>query len=261
MISKRYKDVFEQFVYSNQKTPLTIGTLVVCALCFLMLLISVFTRITIVHPWISFENGFEIVAKTINYGPQMPVMVLTVYLLRRGFSLLTFLVYLLVGFFVWPVFVFGGGLSYFKNYLFGYLLGFFVAIFIAEIILKKGQGFKNRILMAVLCVLSMHLCGFLYCIILAIFDVIDPELVTPIVSASSGNKIVYDLIFSIAVIIVAPFIKNILWTCMKPKFDKLKRVTNRRFDIRINENLTLEDIRERHKIIGNDINEHRQDYN
>lgn len=254
MISKRYKDVFEQFVYNNQKTPLTLGTLVVCALCFLMLLISIFTRITIVHPWFSFDDGFEVVAKTINYSPQIPVMVLIIYLLRKGFSLLTFSAYLLVGFFVWPIFVFGGGLSYFKNYLFGYMLGFFVAIFIAEIFLKRGQDLKNRVLMAVSSVLSMHLCGFLYCIILAIFNVIDVELVTPIVSASSGNKILYDLIFSIGIIIIAPCIKNILWTCMKPKFDKVKKPKNRRFDTRRTDTLTLENVRERNKIIGDDVN-------
>lgn len=254
MISKRYKDIFNQFVYNNQKTPLTVGTLVVCALCFLMLLISIFTRITIVHPWFSFEDGFEVVTKTINYSPQIPVMILVIYLLRQGFSLLTFSAYLLVGFFVWPIFVLGGGLSYFKNYLFGYMLGFFVAIFIAEIFLKKGQNLKNRVLMAVLSVLSMHLCGFLYCIILALFHVIDVELVTPIVSASSGNKILYDLIFSIAVIIVAPCIKNILWTCMKPKFDKTKKSKNRRLDKRRNDASALENVRERNKIIGDNIN-------
>lgn len=239
MISKRYKDIFGQYIYKNEKTPLTIGTLVVCALCFLMLLISIFTKITFSHPWFDFKNGFEIISKVVDYGPQTPVMVLIIYILRQNFSLLTFIIYLLVGFFVWPIFVFGGGLEYFHNYLFGYMLGFIFAIFIAEAVLKNSQNLKSRILMAILSVLTMHLCGFLYCIILALFKIIDFGLIFQIVKATSGSKIVYDILFSILVVIVAPYIKNVLWVCMKPKPDRQKKSKY---------------VRKRNQIIGDDVN-------
>lgn len=223
MISKRYKDIFEQYIYKNEKTPFTIGTLVVCALCFLLLLVSIFTHFSFYHPWVSFEYGFEVTSKYVGYCPQIPAMVLMIYILRQNFSLFTFIIYLIVGFFVWPIFIFGGGLDYFENYLFGYMLGFIVAIFIAQTVLNHSQGIRARLLMAISAVLTIHLCGFIYCLILSIFKVIDSNLVFPIVSATSGSKIGYDIVFSMFIILIAPFIKNILWVAMKPKPDRVRK--------------------------------------
>ena len=42
IINKRYRDIFEEYIYKNQQTPLTIGTLAVCAFCFLLLIIATF---------------------------------------------------------------------------------------------------------------------------------------------------------------------------------------------------------------------------
>jgi len=223
MISKRYKDIFDQYIYKNEKTPLTVGTLVICALCFLMLLISIFTQFSFSHIWFSFKDGFELVQKNVTYGPQIPVMVLIIYILRRNFSILMFTTYLLVGFFVWPIFVFGGGIGYIENYLFGYMLGFFVAIFILETILSVNSNLKARLLSAVLCVLAIHFCGLLYCIILALFKVIDFNLILPIAEATSEDKIGFDILFSIIIMAIAPYIKNVLWIAMKPKPDKQRK--------------------------------------
>ena len=226
MISKRYKDILSQYIHKGEATPLSIGTLVVCGLCFLILIVATFTQINFSHPWFKFISGSGFVGfeKTVSYSPLLPAMIFIIYTLGRSYSALLFVGYLIVGFFIWPIFVFGGGLDYLQNYLFGYMLGFVFAIVIVSYILKIAFNFKTRILSAILGVLAIHFCGFLYCIILAIFRVINFSLIIPILTEISLGNIFYDILFSILIILIAPYIKNILWICMKPKFDRAKKI-------------------------------------
>ena len=225
MISKRYKDIFQQYIHKGEATPLTIGTIVVCGLCFLILIIATFTQINFSHPWIKYISAEGLVpfTKLISYSPLLPAMIFIIYILGKSYSVLTFLLYLIVGFFIWPIFVFGGGFDYLQNYLFGYMLGFFFAIVIIDYILKISRNLIHRILAATFGVLAIHICGFLYCIILAIFKIISFGLVIPILTEISLGNILYDVIFSILIISIAPYIKNVLWTCMKPKFTRPKK--------------------------------------
>ncbi len=218
MINKRYKDIFDQYIHKGEPTPLTIGTLVICALCFLLLIIATFTQITFSHPWFEYIKGIGFTSsyKNITYTPQIPIMIFIIYILGKKFSYLMFLIYLLTGFFIWPVFIYGGGLDYIKNYLFGYLLGFIFAILLSGTILKFNQSIKIRLLAAIIGVITIHTVGFIYCILLALFKIIDFNLILPIVNAMS-NKFFYDVLFSAIALLVAPYIKNILWICMKPK--------------------------------------------
>lgn len=224
MINKRYKDIFEQYIHKGEITPLSIGTLAVCCLCFLGLIIATFTQINFAHPWIKFVagSGFVPFLKNVSYSPLLPTIIFIIYLLGKTYSTLMFICYLVVGFFVWPIFVFGGGLDYLQNYLFGYFLGFIFANVISGYILTISQNFKFRILAAIFGVLSIHICGLVYCIVLAIFRIISFGLVIPILTEISLGNIFYDFIFSILVILAAPYIKNVLWTCMKPKPDRKK---------------------------------------
>ena len=175
MINKRYKDIFDQYIHKGESTPLSIGTLVVCAFCFLLLIISTFTQLTFSHPWFEYIKGmgFAPAFKNVVYTPQIPVIIFIIYVLGKKFSYLTFLIYLLVGFFIWPVFIYGGGIDYIKNYLFGYLLGFVFAILFSGTVLKFGQTIKLRLLSAIIGVFTIHVVGFIYCIFLAIFRIID----------------------------------------------------------------------------------------
>ena len=228
MINKRYKDIFQQYIHKGEATPLTIGTLVVCGLCFLILIIATFTQINFSHPWSKIIAGEGLVSftKNVSYSPLLPAMIFIIYILGKKYATFMFVCYLIVGFFVWPIFVFGGGFDYLQNYLFGYMLGFIFAILISGFILNISQNFKFRILAAVFGVLAIHFCGFLYCILLAIFRVISFGLVIPILTEISLGNSLYDIIFSILIILIAPYIKNVLWTCMKPKPDKPKRLKN-----------------------------------
>ena len=90
------------------------------------------------------------------------------------------------------------------------------AVLLSGTILKYSQSIKFRLLAAIVGVITIHIVGFIYCIILAIFRVIDFGLIFPIASAMSG-KFFYDVIFSSIALMIAPYIKNIFWICMKPK--------------------------------------------
>lgn len=247
MINKRYKDILNQYIYNGESTPLTIGTLVVCALCFLLLIIATFTQLTINHPWFKIvpDEGLKFYTKTLLYTPQFPIMIFIIYILGKYYSLIMFAFYLMIGFFIWPIFVFGGGLENIQNYLFGYFIGFVVATFIAGTILQLNNTLKSRLLAAILGIVSIHACGFIYCVVLAIFKVIDFNLIFPIVNVVTVNKILYDILFSMVILLFAPYIKNILWVCMKPKAETRKKLKNSR---------------KRNQIIRDNINQHRQNY-
>lgn len=224
--NKRYKDIFQQYIHKGEATPLSIGTLVVCGLCFLIMIVATFTQINFAHPWMKLVpmEGFVAFSKQVSYSPLLPAMIFIIYILGKSYSILTFSLYLLIGFFIWPIFVFGGGLDYLQNYLFGYMLGFFFAITIISYILKISRNVLYRIFAAIFGVLAIHISGLFYCILLAIFRVISFGLVIPILTEISLGNILYDIIFSILIILIAPYIKNILWTCMKPKMDRKKKI-------------------------------------
>ncbi len=218
MINKRYKDIFDQYIYKGEPTNLSIGTLVICALCFLMLIVATFTQINFSHPWFEYIKGmgFAPAFKNITYTPQIPVMIFIIYILGKKYSYITFSMYLLTGFFIWPIFIYGGGIDYIKNYLFGYYVGFIFAILLSGTILRLNHSLKFRVISALTGVITIHLIGFIYCIILAIFKIIDFNLIFPIAKAMS-SKFIYDLLFSTIILAIGPYIKNIFWICMKPK--------------------------------------------
>ena len=173
----------------------------------------------------SFNEAGDFIFKNVTnpYVPQIPVVLFIAAVLGPVFAFLTMLLYLLVGFFIWPIFVFGGGFDYIQNYLFGYMLGFIFAIGIVSSILKISMNALYRTIAAIFGVLAIHICGFIYCLILAIFKVISFGLIIPILKEIFLENILYDILFSILVILIAPYIKNVLWTCMKPKFERPKK--------------------------------------
>lgn len=224
LISKRYKDIFKQYLYKSGSTPFTIGTVVVCIFCFILLLMSMFTQFAISHNWFSFSfsEGFNIIKKTIPYGPQIPVVIFIIYLLGKRYSYAVFGLYLIIGLFFLPIFVFGGGLEYFKNYLFGYFLGYFLAVFTTGSMISYSQTVLARVIAAFLGVFSIHIVGFIYCILLAIFGKLDFSMIFPIANAISCAKIPYDLLFTTLILLAGPYIKSFFWVCMKPRFNKKK---------------------------------------
>lgn len=226
MFNKRYKDIFAQYIYKEEKTPFTIGTMTIVAACFLSLIIATFTQLNFSFPKFDALQG-AFVFQDVNYGPLIPAMMFSIYILGKNYAFLLFIIYIITGFFIWPIFGFGGGIDYVQNYLFGYILGFVFAIIISGGILKKSQDLKSRLWCAIWGVTTIHITGFLYSIVLALFKVIEFNMVLPIVSVISFGKIIYDIICSVAILAIGPYIKNILWICMKPKPDRIKLKNSR----------------------------------
>jgi len=249
MINKRYKDLIEQYIHKGEPTPFSVGTIVVFELCFLMLIVATFSQIHFSYPQLSYSegSGFSFIFKTVAYSPQIPIMIFIIYILGKSYSVLLFLIYLIIGLFFCPIFAFGGGIDYIQNYFFGYLIGFVGAIFIAGYIFKINQFCKTRLLGAILGVFTIHITGFIYCIILAIFRMIDFGIIPTIVSVISLKNIIYDIIFSSLIILIAPYVKNILWICMKPRYNNKKK--------------KLKNPRIRHQIVSDNINEHGENNN
>ena len=50
-MNKRIRGEFEEIIYKGEKTPFSLGTLTVVALCLLLLIVGTFTQLGIVHYW------------------------------------------------------------------------------------------------------------------------------------------------------------------------------------------------------------------
>jgi len=212
--NKRYKDIFSQYIYKGEATPVTIGTLATVAFCFVVLVVATFSQLNICLPWDE--------TNPVAYTPVIPAMIFIIYLLGRNFSIFLFIIYLSVGLFALPIFLFGGGMSNFQNYIFGYFTGFLSAIIVTGSVLYKCQNLKFRLFAAFLGVSAIHVTGLIYCLILALFKIVDFSIILPVFQALTTSRFLYDLFFSLVVIAFAPYIKNIFWICMKPKMDKKK---------------------------------------
>ena len=70
LISKRYKDIFAQYIHKGEPTPLSVGTIAVLGLCFLLLIIATFSQFS-----------FNFAAHNISYSPLIPIMLFIIYIL------------------------------------------------------------------------------------------------------------------------------------------------------------------------------------
>ncbi len=210
-MNKRLESEFMEFVYKGEKTPFSQGSLAVVVFCVTLLIVATFTKIDVVHYWPTFSDNLVFEIKKYPFVPQVPVVILSAALLGARFGFLVVLLYLLCGFFLWPVFGFGGGIEYVKSYFFGYILGFFGAAILSGSILSKKYSVKNMVISSVLGVLSVHICGILYSFILNFFKSsffnFDIHFIL--------TQIAYDIIFSFAVVILAKPLKMVLWIGMK----------------------------------------------
>lgn len=220
-MNKRLVCEYKEFLYKGEKTPFSLGTLVVVCFCAVILIVATFIKIDISHFWFQFTNdGIKLGSKTFQLVPQIPAVLFIAALLGARYSVLSIAIYLLIGFFLWPVFAFGGGLGYIKSYFFGYILGFFIAAIFSGRIISIRYSFKNVFFASVIGVLAIHLSGILYSFILGFFNSSRYFPNFPLIF----TQIVYDIVFSIFAVAVSRPVKYILWVSMKnePKKDRNK---------------------------------------
>lgn len=222
-MNKRIKGEFEEIIYRNEKTPLSLGSLVVVCLCLLLLIVATFSQLSLIHYWPTMEDGFTIETKKYMYIPQIPLVLFIAAILGARFGSLVIILYLLIGFFIWPVFALGGGLGYVKSYFFGYILGYFFAIvFASRVLFYDKFSYKSILYASLVGVFSIHFCGILYTGILGIFRLVNFAFIMEALSTLSGDKLIYDVIFSFIFILASIPIKRILWLGMK-NYSKPKR--------------------------------------
>ena len=218
-MTKRFEKQLNSFKYKGEPIKITVGTLVLCGFCILLLIIATFTQVTITHPYIplsysgsEYEVGHHF-TKTYRYIPQIPMIFFIVALLGRKFGILTILGYIILGLF-FPIFALGGGISYLFEYGFGYILAFIPAIFFTGTLLKIKTDILRIMLNAILGVLTIHILGVLYMLFVAALRHAPMDLIFSWIVSQSGVQIFYDMFFTVIAIYLGRFARKSFWIIM-----------------------------------------------
>lgn len=224
-MTKRISKQLNSFKYKGEPIKITIGTLILTALCILLLIVATFTQITFSHfhipldalPFLSQDpSDYEIMShftKTYRYIPQIPTIFFIIALLGRKFGILAVCGYIILGMF-FPIFALGGGVRYLFEYGFGYILAYIPAIFFSGTLLKVKTDFLRIVLLAILGVLAIHILGVLYLLFIATLKHAPMDLITSWIASQSGVQILYDMLFSVIAIYIGRFARKLLWIIM-----------------------------------------------
>ncbi len=224
-MSKRIAKQINSFKYKGEPIRITLGTLILTALCILFIIVATFTQVTIKHPYLPLDtltflsqdvSDYDILHHFITsykYIPQTPVVFFIVALLGRKFGMLSVAGYIILGLF-FPIFALGGGISYMFEYGFGYILAFLPAIFFAGTLLKGKTDFLRVFLISIFGVLIIHILGILYMLFIATLRHAPMDLVTSWIMSQSGIQVLYDIFFSMLAIWLGRQTRKILWIVM-----------------------------------------------
>ena len=224
-MSKRVAEQINSFKYKGEPIRITFGTLVMTALCVILLIIATFSQITVQHPYIPSDtlyflgqdhSEFEILkhfVKRYDYIPQIPMIFFIVALMGRKFGILAILCYIILGMF-FPVFALGGGLSYLFEYGFGYILAYLPAVFFAGTLLKGTTDYLRIPVISLVGVVTIHVLGILYMLFVSTLRHAPWELVTSWISSQSGVQMLYDIFFTIIAVILGKQLRKVLWIVM-----------------------------------------------
>lgn len=196
------------------------SSLILIIFCSFLLVVSTFIQLNIIHFSIPSElfSGHELKIQdyihTFNLIPQVPAVMFIAALLGRKFGLASVLIYILTGLFILPVFALGGGWRYIGEYGFGYILAYIPAVFLTGSILKSGFTYKNIGKAVFSGVFTIHIIGILYMLAVAGIKHEGLMFVTGWIFAQSGIKIIYDFILSYLLMLVAKYLRLILWLYM-----------------------------------------------
>jgi len=223
---KRVAKQIDTFIYKGESTKITLGTLIIVLFSVILIIVSTFTQLNIVHPVIPLDFykyfGKDLTDPAIaehfirhyRYIPQVPLIFFIVGILGRRFAVLSVLIYIFVGLFLYPVYAMGGGISYILEYGFGFILAYLPAVYYAGTILTRGYNLKSIFHAAIVGVVAIHVIGILY---LSSVGAIRHETVPLIIGWSivlSGTKLLYDVFFSIIALFIAKYAKRLLWLGM-----------------------------------------------
>ena len=141
--------------------------------------------------------------------PQIPIIMFICSLLGRKMAMGSVLLYIITGLAFAPIFALGGGITYFFEYGFGYILAYIPAVAICGKLLNK-YSFLDMLKATCAGVLTIHIFGILYMIIVALFKQIGGDFISGWIVAQSGLKIIYDIILSYLLILIGKYLHKAL---------------------------------------------------
>ena len=195
----------------KRKIKIPLINFVIIIFCTLLIIASTFININLKHyiiPLDLFTNknlSMENFVFAVPFIPQIPIIMFICSILGKRMALSSVLLYLIIGLFFVPVFALGGGIRYFGEYGFGYILAYIPALLIAGKLLDK-YSFLDMIKATLAGVFTIHICGILYMIIIALIKQAGGMFIWGWITAQSGLKIVYDLIASFVLILIGKYI-------------------------------------------------------
>ncbi len=225
-MTKRLGKQLEKIQYMNQSLKLNITTIILTVICMFFIVIATFTQFDFNHyvlpfDWFAyFGKNFKDPAvyshfiKHYRYIPQVPMIMFIAAFLGRRFGIASVLLYIITGLFMAPVFAIGGGLRYVLEYGFGYILAYIPAVFFAGSITRSGLTYINMLQATLVGVCTIHLMGIFYMLFVATIQRETSALILGWISAQSGVKIIYDIVFGFFAMIVAKYLKKWLWFAM-----------------------------------------------
>lgn len=217
MNTKRLKDELDEFNAANKKLKITMGTLVVMGWCVFLIIISTFTQFDFQHFVFNSINPYDenfLKLKHCIYIPQIPVILFIAGLIGSRFGITSVLIYILMGLTIFPVFALGGGINYLFQYNFGYIIAFIPAVFIVSFLLKDKFNYATTAKAAISGVLTIHIIGIFYLILMAIIHRNPFSEVSMWITMQSGTKMLYDFIFGYFALLLSKPVKHILWLSM-----------------------------------------------
>lgn len=224
-MSKRVADQINSFRYNGEPIRITIGTLIMTALCVILLIIATFTQITVHHPYIPYDalyylgqdhSEIEIIKhfmKSYDYIPQIPMIFFIVALMGRKFGITAIVMYIILGMF-FPIFALGGGISYLFEYGFGYILAYLPAVFFAGTLLKGRTDYLRIPVISLVGVVTIHVLGILYMLFISTVRQAPWEIVASWISSQSGVQMLYDIFFTIIAVVLGKQLRKLLWIVM-----------------------------------------------
>ena len=200
----------------HKKMRIPINNFVLVILCTLLIIGATFVSVDIKHYIIpqgfSFDKSFskEDFVYCFRIIPQIPILMFICSVLGKKLSVTCACLYVFLGLFVIPIFSLGGGVGYISEYSFGYIISFILGVYICGCFINKTYSFLNMFLGSVLGVLSIHICGIFYMIILTLIYNDGITFIKSWLVWQSGLKIFYDIVLSFVFILIGKYIHSFL---------------------------------------------------
>jgi biotin transport system substrate-specific component len=226
-MQKRVSTYIKDLDFKTCYPKLSLGVLVVSALCCLLIVIATFTQFQFGYilipekiftsPFTFFSEGnfCKEFVQNFNYIPQIPVVLFIGALLGYRFGLLAILAYIAIGLLGVPIFGLGGGLKYILQPSFGYILGYLIGAFFVAKNLENNRSPIAIVLSSLIGVLLIHGIGILYLSIVSLLFLHQPlATVLGWIWILTGVQVIYDMGISIITVALARPIRALLWIAM-----------------------------------------------